>query len=67
LVALNCTVRFIRSLIRNVRAMVAFMLNWFGPVIEFLPAFPHSPAAGATYASGFRNNPPVVSYNGAPV
>ena len=46
-----------RSLERNVRLIDAFKVNCPGPLIEFRPAFPHFPAAGAANAAGFKLNP----------
>jgi hypothetical protein len=58
---------FTRSADRNVRLNEAFSRNCDGPVIEFRPAFPQCPAAGATNAAGFSDNPAGASYSGAPV
>ena len=41
---------------RKVRVMLAFMLNWAGPVIVLRPALPHSPD-GLLYARAFRKCP----------
>ena len=51
--------RLNRRFKRNVRAIEALKVNWAGPMIEFLPAFPHWPDKGAVYAAGFRDNPDV--------
>jgi hypothetical protein len=54
-----------RSLNRNVRAIDALRVNCPGPVIEFLPALPQCPAAGALTAAGLRNSPDGAEYNEA--
>ena len=58
--------RLYRLLSRNVRCIVAFRLNWFGPVIESLRAVPHWPAAGAANAAAFRNTPGEFKWTGPP-
>src|SRR5688572_18853226 len=56
-----------RSLTRKVLAMDAFKPKGLGPVMVFLPAFPHCPGSGAENAAGFREPSPVVAYSAAPV
>ncbi len=49
--------RLARSETENVRPREAFHLKWDGPVMQFLPEFPHLPGAGRTKAAAFKYTP----------
>src|SRR5262245_11212290 len=46
-----------RSPMRNERPIPKLKVNGAGPRIEFRPALPHSPVAGAANAAGFTYDP----------